>query len=230
MKFTLGFLLIFVLSDSLLAYSKKIIFSSFETQQKAQKYFDAFESKGKKYDALLKLAKEKDFKVYVRKSGRYHIIVAEPFTDKNTLYRVMKIAKMNFTHPYVNKYSSPKKVQAIQEKPVKIEPVVIEKIDENVTNESNATKINKRSLEFQEIVVKRPIIEELESNETIQELKPPVTQERVLESNATESQVVAPQESQELDLWMLFKWLLLFVVVGTMIFYFIKFKRIYDEY
>ncbi len=225
MKFILWFMMLILLSSSAQAYSKKIIFSSFSDKISAQKSLDSFMSNSKKSKTLSKLAEDNEFKVFVRQSGKYHIIVAEPIKNRTILKQTLKIVKSKYKQAYPNNYTPPK--------------VPIAKPKKAQIQELNTSK------KLQEVKVSHPVVKEivLDVNKTKEEESVKVIQETntTLETNTTSleenstvtapvTEVIVPAKEAELDIEAILKWMLFVLILSVMTFYFIKFKRIYDEY
>ncbi len=228
MKFILWFMMLILLSSSAQAYSKKIIFSSFSDKISAQKSLDSFMSNSKKSKTLSKLAEDNEFKVFVRQSGKYHIIVAEPIKNRTILKQTLKIVKSKYKQAYPNNYTPPK--------------VPIAKPKKAQIQELNTSK------KLQEVKVSHPVVKEivLDVNKTKEEESVKVIQETnttleakeinttIVEENSTVTtpvtEIIVPAKEVELDIEAILKWMLFVLILSVMTFYFIKFKRIYDEY
>lgn len=233
MKFIMGIILFIILNSSLQAYSKKIILSTFSTQEKAQKRLKSFEKSGRKYSELIKLAKKNSFKIYVRESGKYHIIVVEPILNKNVLNKAIKIAKLNFKHAYANSYTPPTiedkhKSKDVQKKSM---PIAIEKeaIELNTSKEISTTL-------KEEVALQHPVVQDVGMDVNKTEQEPMIRLSEEKNTTIVESKEILElveevvKESKELDIGMILKWILFLVIISTASYYFIKFKRIYDEY
>jgi len=59
------------------------------------------------YKKLEKLSIENNFKVYVRESGKFFIVVAEPFYDRKIAIKAYKLIKIKYKNLYANLYTPP---------------------------------------------------------------------------------------------------------------------------
>jgi hypothetical protein len=146
--FRLLFLTIIIFSSlSLHAYQKKIVLESFTTQKRA---LIAKDSISKKSPELYDMSKEYDFEFSVKESGKYHILVAEVFRDKETILKAVKEARKVFKGAYINQ--STQNVQEKQEKQEKkVASSPIKEIKPIIIAEENAIKEEKQLLEVEEI-------------------------------------------------------------------------------
>ena len=232
MKISITLILILILSSSAWGYSKKIIFSSFSSKQNAEKALENFLNTPKKSQKLITLAEKNEFKVHIRQSGKYYIMVAEPITNKILLSKTIKIVKKSYKQAYANKYTPPIVITEVPDE------LLLEKTQELNVSVAKEKIIQKKAQEVVKEVqeVEVPLHPSFDSstldvntadinrtkNETFTE---------PLESNVSvNKEIETLYKEDKIDLELLIKWLLLFVVVSVIIFYFIKFKRIYDEY
>ena len=232
MKISITLILLLILSSSAWGYSKKIIFSSFTTKQSAEKSLSRF-LKSAKSTKLNSLAQENNFEVHIRQSGKYYIIVAEPLTDKTLLLKTLKIVKKSYKQAYPNNYTPPV-VEVVEEEVLK--EVVVAKTQElNVSEEKVVVAVEEKQIEkVKEVEVPlHPVVEQktVDTNTTDVNRTKQESVAEIVESNISVKKVIeTPYTENTIDLELILKWLLLFVILSVMIFYFIKFKRIYDEY
>jgi len=228
-KISTTIILLLILSSSAWGYSKKIIFSSFSAKQSAEKSLSRF-LKSTKSAKLNSLAKKNNFEVYIRQSGKYYIIVAEPIRDKKLLLKTLKIVKKSYKQAYANNYTPPEIVEKIPKE------VVVKKTQElNVSEEKVIIAVEeKKTEEVKEVEVPlHPVVETktMDINTTDVNMTKQESVVETLESNiSVKKEIETLYTEDKPDLGLIFKWVLLFVVLSVMIFYFIKFKRIYDEY
>ena len=239
MKISITLILLLILSSSAWGYSKKIIFSSFSDKQSAEKSLDKFLSTPQKSQKLMALAKNNEFQVHIRESGKYYIMVAEPIRDKTLLSKTIKIVKKSYKQAYANNYTPPKV-------PVEVPKVEAPKVAVEKTQEVNVSKAVVTPVVEKE-KLKEKLIEEVEKVEKVEVEIPlePVVEIKTTDVNIiTKESTAATQENnvsvkkefktlekeEEIDVTLVIKWLLLFVVLGVLLFYFMKFKRVYDEY
>lgn len=123
-------------SITLEAYSKKIILASFTTQEKADSMMASLPQRS---PSLYKLAKKYNFDIKMKKSGKYHILVAEVFTEKETLLVALKNIKRRYQGAYATTAEIPlviqkqviRKEKVIKTKTIEVKEVVkVKKIEE----------------------------------------------------------------------------------------------------
>ncbi|WP_455757827.1 hypothetical protein [Sulfurimonas sp.] len=250
-RFLLILLFIFFTVD-LSAYSKKIILASFSSQERAQKMKDSLPQRT---PTLYKMTKKYDFKFVIRKSGKYHMLSAEVFTRSKALDIVFKEAKKRFRGAYYNNQTSSleAKKEVIEVEAVKVETVEKDKIivQRKIKTDLNTTLVenNTTAIEDKNItLVKKEIVTVEDKNITLAK-KETVTIE---DKNTTVLKVekvepAKPQEKpiikrkalitkdsvkDESSIWDYFHWsyLIMLIIAGILTHYFIKFKKIYDEY
>jgi hypothetical protein len=212
-KISITIILLLILSSSAWGYSKKIIFSSFTAKNSAEKSLSKF-LKSSKSTQLNSLAEKNNFDVHIRQSGKYYIIVAEPINDKNLLSKALKIVKKSYKQAYANNYTPPEIV---------IEEVPIEKVVEK-TQELNVSeeKVEVAVEEKEEVKESQTVDVNITKEESVEEI--------LKSTKPVKKEIETLYKEEKFDFVLIFKWLLLFTVLSIMIFYFIKFKRIYDEY
>lgn len=156
--FILSFLF---LSVTLNAYSKKIIFATYSTEDRALRMM---KSLPKIIPNMNELSKQHDFKFKARASGKYFILVAEVFKDEKSLRAVYKVVKKNFSDAHISNYTPPqtnsKKIEKKIEKKVKQkEKVVVKKIEK-------VKEIKKEEAKKEELKKPTEIIKQDEQNKT----------------------------------------------------------------
>ena len=216
MKNILLLFLFVVLSSNLSAYSKKIILASFATHDRAQKMKNSLPERT---PTLYNMTKRYDFGFVVRKAGKYYMLSAEVFTNEKALSIVYKEAKKRFKGSYFNDQTSAlkkKKQQSFEVEAPKVEIlapkemiVIRRQFKKHVeVVEQNSSKIEE----------KNDTIAVVEKNDTI-----------VVVEKIKPVQITIKKESSFLDF---FHWsYLVLIIIGVLlIYYFIKFKKIYDEY
>ena len=220
MKISITIILLLILSSSAWGYSKKIIFSSFTTKQSAEKSLSRF-LKSSKSSKLNSLAQKNNFEVHIRQSGKYYIIVAEPLRDKTLLLKTLKVVKKSYKQAYPNNYTAPER-EKTQELNVSKEKVVVAVVEKETREEAKAVEIPLH-----------PVVESktVDTNITDVNITKQESVVEVAESNiSVKKEIETLYKEDKIDLELILKWVLLFVILSVMIFYFIKFKRIYDEY
>jgi len=219
-KISITIILLLILSSSAWGYSKKIIFSSFTTKQSAEKSLSRF-LKSSKSSKLNSLAQKNNFEVHIRQSGKYYIIVAEPLRDKTLLLKTLKVVKKSYKQAYPNNYTAPER-EKTQELNVSKEKVVVAVVEKETREEAKAVEIPLH-----------PVVESktVDTNITDVNITKQESVVEVAESNiSVKKEIETLYKEDKIDLELILKWVLLFVILSVMIFYFIKFKRIYDEY
>ena len=93
MKIMISMLIFLMVSSSVQAYSKRIVFEKFKNTAGAALALDKFK-KEKLYNELDSLAKGNDVKIYVCSSD--NVIVAEPIHNKYVLETIMDLARLRF--------------------------------------------------------------------------------------------------------------------------------------
>ena len=184
------------MASSLQAYSKKIILSAFSNDANAQRSLEMFK-KTKAYGELYKLSKKADFKIYVRESGKYYIVVAEPILLREVGVQAYHIVKKEYKNAYLNAYEVPKNItekDAVEVKKVKIL---------EATKEVQTLKVEKK------------------------ELKPQLDKNIIVADNADS---IEKSIDFAMDLIDILKYVAIFIVFMVLVYYYRKFKRIYDEY
>ena len=216
MKKVLFLSFLFVAVTSLEAYSKKIIFATFSNEQNAQKSLNSFE-KTESYEKLKKLSLKHDFKIYTRASGRFYIVVAEPFFQRKTAVKAYKIIKQKYKNLYANIYTPPETQQVDSNKSLlkdnKKEKVV--KVEEKDTKILKVAKVPVKSIQITTLEKKKA---------------------ETLEVKAVEEEIIVKEKSLEktvdfaMDILDILLYLSVVIFLGVIIYYYIKLKRIYDEY
>ncbi|MDQ7044998.1 MAG: hypothetical protein Q9M32_03675 [Sulfurimonas sp.] len=204
MQRILYLLLLTAFSFSLEAYSKKIILASFSTEQRADAMIASLPQRS---PSLYKLSQKYDFDIKIRVSGKYYILVAEVFRDKKVLDTAFKSVKKRFKGSYITNYKE-------------IETLKVEK------------KVEKK-------VVKKEII--LEIQKVIPKIKI-MPKEITKEKEIVENIKVEPSDSmsrtkekalmfyEEYKTYFSWYYIVIFFILSILAYYYIKFKRIYDEY
>jgi len=248
MKKILFLILILSLTTLLQAYSKKIIFVSFSSEKRALNSLNLFK-KSSNYKKLDKLAKENDFKIYTRASGKYYIVVAEPLLLRSVGVQAYKLIKKSYKHaypaPYVPLVVEEKIVvkEKIKEKPKPKKEVV------KVVQKQKMPTIPKDINKTKEVV--KPVIKEIDKEEAKEKSvaqREIIIDEMINKGDKLEDLNLELKEfvlkivtnimdnfnnislDFNLDNWSILKYLSIFFVLLILLYYYIKFKRIYDEY
>ncbi|MFT5661507.1 MAG: hypothetical protein ACI9TV_002153 [Sulfurimonas sp.] len=225
--FLLLFLLFSFTSLSLHAYSKRIILISLSTQEGADAVIKELPTHS---PTLYALALEYNFKIKLNKSGKYYIVSAEVFTDKKVLNIALKKIRKRFKGAYVGNYKYPKvikKIPVVKKKiPKKIEQKVKELKKEIVIVEKIPKKIQVKKIQKVE-TKKVERTEKIEVKEVILEDEQEVLKQNIQTNKEDDS------SNKIISIFITyFEWsyLVIFILAMIMLKYYIKFKRIYDEY
>ena len=224
-------LIILFASISLEAYAKKIILVSFSTQARA----DAMMEKLPKLSpSLYTLAKKHDFHVRLKKSGKYYILVAEVFTDKEVLNSALQKIRKSFKGAYVSNYKYPKKKVVAKAKAIiaqvqhEVVKPKVQRVEESIVAK-NIEKPTQVLVQKELKIQKQPEIKIEPAKEVMKKL------EKVIAPKTIQKKVQEPTGKEEIGQTFLekhFQWkYVIFLIVGLIgVYYYIKFKRIYDEY
>lgn len=203
------FLLLFFIfwSVNLSAYSKKIIMASFTTKERAQTMVNSLSTEN---SSLYKLSKEHKFAFNIRKSGKYYMLVAEIFTDKKVLKTSLKKIKKRFKGAYSNNYNPPKVSQTTE----------VKKVKKNVEVEKKVKKVKS----IDKNITKKTPIPVLEKKVKIEEVQEPKLEEK------TQNIVNVNGLIDAFNKYFQWSYIVMLILAGVILNYYIKFKKIYDEY
>lgn len=205
------FLILLFISVSLEAYAKRVILASFTTEERADTMMQQLPTLR---PSLYSLAKKHNFQIKLKKSGEYYIVIAEVFKDREVLNDALKQIRKSFKGAYVSTYKYPKK--------------------EALRPQVEVVAIKKEPL--------KPIVKEVEveTSKNINETKYVLPKKEHVEASPKEvsENIVATQKFEiflEKPLGIFkkyFEWSYVITIVLSLIIvrYYIKFKRIYDEY
>ena len=210
---TLLLLTIFI-SSNLQAYSKKIILSSFVNKHDAEKSFKKYQTSSS-FSKLDTLSKKHHFKIYVRPSGKYYIIVAEPLLSKKVRTQAYAYAKSYYKNAYSNNYTQAKKLKQTTIKKItklKLEPKTIKRPVENIIP----------------ILVKTPL--KVQTAEVDKSIQNSITQVKTVKVAPKKDQFALANLILPMDIFTLLQYFATFILVSVLIYYFRKFKKIYDKY
>lgn len=199
-------------SITLEAYSKKIILASFTTQEKADEMMATLPQRS---PSLYKLSKKYNFDIKMKKSGKYHILVAEVFTDKNTLVVTLKDIKKRYKGAYATTAEVPK----ILKKQLKSN--VENKRDKVVKEEK---PVQPKALKIQEVekVEKQRLIHFDDIDKII-----PKNNVVVVEEKKVSFQVLVAQVFEK---YFHLYYVIFFLIFLVVFYYYIKLKKIYNGY
>ncbi len=223
-------LFLLLTSSTLSAYSKKIIFSAFSNEKNANTSLEDFK-KTSQFTRLNQLSRENNFKVYVRDSGKYFVVVAEPIYNKKVGIESFNLVKSNYKSAYTRVYEKlflEKKVvekKIIETKIVKVVEIkkIIEKKEE-LKKDINETILPVTSI-VKEINSTKEIVKEVKKE--ILEIK---NQEVKVETSPEKMIVYKKVDDKIIDVWSVVRYVVIFFFLFVVTFYYIKFKRLYEEY
>jgi hypothetical protein len=99
MKILIMMFIFLILSSSLQAYAKRIVFEKFKDRASAERAFDEFKKK-KLYGELDSLAKGNDVEIHVCNSNGDNVLVAEPIQNEYILEAIIELAQSRFEKVY----------------------------------------------------------------------------------------------------------------------------------
>jgi hypothetical protein len=185
---------------------------------------------------LYRLAKEHNFKVELQQSGKYHIIIAQVFHEREVLNEALEQIRKRFKGAYVSNYSPPKEKPA----PSVVKEVIEEKIIEKVPQQEPEEIVQAPIIEMVQeinIVVPEPKIETIKVEEIqAQKIEKIVIKEPEVQQSTKSHNPVEKTPATASPLYTFyqkyFEWYYLIIIffVAVFIKYYIKFKKIYDEY
>ncbi|NPA59084.1 MAG: hypothetical protein GXO30_01250 [Epsilonproteobacteria bacterium] len=115
MRLFISIFMIFMISSNLSAYSRSIVVSTYAKKKDAKLALTSTQKKYAKFSRLVEYAKENDFEVNILKTGKYFVIVVEPFFDKTTLKKALKKIKEEFSTAFATNYLGLKKIKKVEE-------------------------------------------------------------------------------------------------------------------
>lgn len=202
-------------SITLEAYSKKIILASFTTQEKADAMMASLPQRS---PSLYKLAKKYNFDIKMKKSGKYHILVAEVFTEKKTLLVVLK----NIKRRYQGAYATTAEIPLVIQKQVM-------KIPKTKTNKVIRKEkiIKTKTIEVKEVVKVKKIEEHrLIHFEDIDKILPK-SNVLVVEKKEVSSSILITQVFEK---YFHLYYVMFFLIFLVVFYYYTKLKKIYKTY
>lgn len=243
----LVFIFFFIFTSvSLQAYAKKVILASFSSEKRAQKMMQKLPTLS---PTLYALADEYNFEVKLKKTEKYHIIVAEVFTDRKTLIEALKKIRKSFKGAYVRAYTSPlektpkpqKKIsikELLEEQDleflkeeenktaamqtIRLTPLLEEEIKDVEVNITSKSEMEAPTLENMPEVIKQEVVKDLHTQTVVSKKK-----EKIQETEKKQESAMGKTLSIFLEY---FRWshlLILLMGIGLSV-YFFKMKRIYD--
>jgi len=212
-------LILLLASISLEAYTKRVILVSFSTQERAETMMKKLPILS---PSLYALAKKHNFNIRLKKSGKYYIIVAEVFENRGVLNEALKKIKKRFKGAYVSNYTYPKKEKIKEILEIVPKPKVLPKVQ--VVEKPKAVFVLKEPEVKREVL--SIVVKEIEKKiEKVDEIVVP----KIIENKA---QREAEKEDIVETFLKYFEWSYIIIILLSFvgIRYYIKFKRIYDEY
>ncbi len=86
-------------------HEKKIIVSSLGTPEKAERALQQLQNYLKNYPDIVSLLDKNGIALHSRPSGKYFIVVIEPFSDKTNLFKVRDAVKKRYPTLFINNYT-----------------------------------------------------------------------------------------------------------------------------
>ena len=248
MMYRLLFLSFFIfMSVSLEAYSKRIILISFSTKERADSMMKELPALS---PSLYTLAKKHNFEIKLKKSGKYYILIAEVFKDKKVLNTALKKIRKRFKGAYVSTYKySSKKVPKVEKKVLKVEEkttikeilkqevtftakkeVPKKEIAKDVVEVKVATPVEVPPVLIQKVVPEAIKIEpKIETIETkVKEILPKVSTEVLIKE--VEKETIFDKILRIFQKNFEYSHIIILILAILVLRYYLKFKRIYDEY
>ncbi len=221
------FLIIFIFSSiSLQAYSKNIVMAALDTEKRA---LGMIKGIPKESPSIYLLSKKYNFSFSVKKLGKYYLVLAGVFHNRKEIVIALKKVRKSYHGAYPAIATKIKEEVAVK----KIKPIIVEVVDKNI-RKVVVKKVQLKSKK-QDIIVKEKVdiksqIEKVEISKentvVTKELKDIAKQETKEQKKKAESKI-KEVESESSFHW---SYIALLILFGIFIYYFIKFKRIYDEY
>lgn len=246
------FLALFIFSSiSLHAYSKHIVLATMSNKDRAAGMIKRIP---KKSPSVYKLAKKYNISFYVEKSNKFYLVVAGVFHKREEILKALKEVRKSYPGSYPALAKTVKQDTVVKkEAVVKVEPTMVEVVDEKISkivlkkpNVQEKTTVPKAEVKDTVAVVAEEINTEVKEvvAVVIEEPKAQIkdTVAVVAEKPKAEVKDVAPEakvekkkvepKAEEVESESFFSWwyIILLIVFGVLTYYFIKFKKIYDEY
>jgi len=125
MKFFISLIIIFITASTLDAYSRSVVIASYARYKDANTALTSTNKKYAKFAQISRYAKENNFGIVIRKTGKYFVIVAEPFFSKKSLNKALKRIKQDFKTPFITNYLGNKKAkEKVEIKKVEPKPIL----------------------------------------------------------------------------------------------------------
>lgn len=251
MKIFLAVLYIFLASSLLQGYSKKIVLGTFANKANADRQYEKLNLIIPQYKLLQELAEVNGFDVHVRPFGKYHIVVVEPIKNSGVLNESLQIVRGGFKKALVSdtEPATPSKLKqeprAELPQPVKdvkkefpkaiLEPKkelpmpILEMKKEDVATTENMPAAIP-SVEMKDLGQKQPPQNNLK--EEIKELsgqKAPLPTEKGA-LKGTEENCPPPTLGEVISEYFNWTYLLFIIILAVGAYYFLKLKKVYDQY
>ncbi len=134
---------------------KKIVVSSFTTVTKAQRALDKLEEYIDTHPDIIALLQENNIELTNRPSGNYHIVVIEPFSDKEALAKVKEVLSKQYDGFFTNNYTAPAATETIST------VSYANHIIEVKTPNEPAVETDIEEVYIEEVITEKPAVEEL---------------------------------------------------------------------
>jgi len=212
-------LVIFTVAALNAQYLRTIRIGSYPTEKTAKKALVELNTFVASKPDIEKLQKQSDFQFKMRPSGKYYITLAEPFTDRKTLQKVLDILREAYSDVYVTRLKNYHKRLKTAEKKKIIVPKILKKAEtvtkkrlDSIKNISSAPKNVMRTLDKN--ITIQTVIEENRTKRKINQknIVPIVTPAPAVRATAT------------WDIWKILAFVL-FMLVIVILFFLLKLKK-----
>ena len=147
-------------------YIRSIRIGSFPTQETAQDSLIALNAFVLDHENIERLEENSDFLFKVRASGKYYVIVAEPFTNRVTLQEILDTLRLEYKDIYVTKL---KNMPIVEEKVEIITPILEEEEKKEELSDSEEYEEFESIEEETELISTEDIPEVLDTINVVEE-------------------------------------------------------------
>lgn len=131
------------------SYLRTIRIASFLEEKDAQTSLENVKLFLQEHENLIHLKKENGFEFQVQKSGKYYVVLAEPFTNREVVQEVLDTLRLQYAGIYVKKLSSesvvPNVVKELDNSPILIvDSLPTERIKKEIVHETTFAEEEKK--------------------------------------------------------------------------------------
>ena len=205
--------IIILLQVDTFAYAKKIVLASIKNEKRADLFSKQVIKVIEKDKKLSQIFKINNISVSKNKINKYNVISIKVFQDKKILLKTLKIIRKKYKDAYIQDTLAP--ISKKSTLPIK-----------KIIKKDNKKKKEVKKIKTKEVKTKEKVVK-------LQEKKKTLKKEKVSEDikNKDATKIKSTQESltnilSSIDIVMI----ILFIIFIIIIYYALKFKRIYDEY